>query len=65
MTYDTPEALRMAIEARIGNISDETGIVARQAPPPVDFPACRRASAGRRARPVGGEGWDGYGDAIG
>lgn len=26
MTYDTPEALRMAIEARIGNISDETGI---------------------------------------
>ena len=26
MTYDTPEALRMAIEARIGNISDATGI---------------------------------------
>lgn len=26
MTYETPEALRMAIEARIGNISEETGV---------------------------------------
>lgn len=26
MTHDTPEALRMAIEARIGNISEATGI---------------------------------------
>ena len=59
VTYDTPQALRAALEARLRNESKATGLSPRPPAPAGDLPAhCRSASA-RGAWPLGRQGRDG------